>query len=298
MVVLRYYLLYGDWQLVKKNYFADAAASFAMLASKLLSVPYSITAHAYDVFTPQTNFEEKFIEASFIITCTKFNKQFIQEKYPHFDTDKIHVVYHGIDLDKFKPSDRKSKDTAVILSVGRLVPKKGMIVLVEACRILKEQGVPFKCLIIGDGPERPRLEMKIKLDNLVDEVELVGSVMPGQMKDFYEEATLFALPCIVEENGNRDGIPNVIAEAMAMELPVVSTFVSAIPELVENDKTGLLVEQADAKALATAIKEIIEDPVKARAMGQKGRKRVAEIFDARENLVDLKQLYDNLVANT
>ena len=275
------------------SHFADAAASFAMLASRLLLIPYSITAHAYDIFTSQTNFKEKFREARFIITCTHYNRAFIRENYPYLNYSKVKVVYHGIDPNRFKRTKkRSSKEPALILSVGRLVPKKGLVVLIQACKLLKEEGIPFKCRIIGEGPERPRLEMKIKLDNLIDDVELIGSVMPGEMKAHYQEAALFALPCIVEENGNRDGIPNVIAEAMAMELPIVSTTVSAIPELVENGESGILVEQGDVGATAEAIKTLIRHPRLATMMGKKGRKRVEEIFDARKNLQQLKEIYD------
>jgi len=179
----------------------------------------------------------------------------------------------------------------VILSIGRMVPKKGFPVLIEACRILKERGVAFKCRIIGDGPERPRLEMAIKLKQLINEVELVGSVPPPETIKYYQSADIFALANLVEEDGNRDGIPNVIAEAMAMELPVISTTVSAISELVENKKTGYLLPPAEPKDFADAILDLIEHPQRARNYGIAGRNKVKKVFDAEKWLDVLCDLY-------
>ncbi len=272
-------------------HFADAAASFALLTSKLLRLPYSITAHAYDIFTPQANFKEKFAEAKFIVTCTQFNKRFMLEQHPAMDADKIHVVYHGINLDKFRKTKKVKTEVPLILSVGRLVPKKGMAVLIEACRLLKAEGVPFRCRIIGEGPERPRLEMQIKLNQLIDCVELRGAVSPSEMVGHYEEASLFVLPCVVEEDGNRDGIPNVIAEAMSMRLPVITSNVSAIPELVEHKVTGILVEAGDATAISTAICELLHSPIKASRMGNNGREKVERDFDAQAAFAQLKRIF-------
>ena len=272
-------------------HFADAAASFALLTGKLLLLPFSITAHAYDIFTPQANFTEKLAETKFVITCTQYNKRFMLEQNPAMDTNRIHVVYHGINLDRFRQTKRQKTETPLILSVGRLVPKKGMAVLIEACRMLKAEGMSFHCRIIGEGPERPRLEIQIKLNQLIDCVELRGAVSPSEMVQHYEEASLFVLPCVVEEDGNRDGIPNVIAEAMSMRLPVITSNVSAIPELVEHKVTGILVEPGDAAAISTAICELLQSPFKASRMGNKGREKVEQVFDAQSAFAQLKRIF-------
>ncbi len=273
------------------SHFADAAASFAMLTSRLLNVPFGMTMHAYDIFSPQFNMDKKLSEAKFIFTCTHFNKSFLAERFPELDLTKIKVVYHGIDLSRFRRKQKTKNETPLILSIGRMVRKKGFPVLIEACRILKERGVAFKCQIIGDGPERPKLEMAIKLKQLINEVELIGSVPPSETRKHYESADIFALANLVEEDGNRDGIPNVIAEAMAMELPVISTTVSAIPELVEHKRTGYLVSPVEPADFANAIDDLIGHPRRTRNYGVAGRKKVSEVFDSEQWLDVLHDLY-------
>jgi glycosyltransferase involved in cell wall biosynthesis len=279
-------------------HFADAATSFALLTSRLLLRPFSITAHAYDIFTRQANFVEKFSGARFIITCTQYNKHYLLEKNPELDANKIHVVYHGINLEKFQRGKKQKLAPPLILSVGRLVPKKGMAVLIEACRMLKSQGLSFQCRIIGEGPERPRLEMQIKLNHLMDCVDLVGAVPPSEMIAHYEQATLFVLPCVVEEDGNRDGIPNVIAEAMSMRLPIISSEVSAIPELVENKINGILVQPGNPVAIAEAICGLLNSPAKASRWGNKGRTKVEQVFNAQASLLQLKNIFENNIVSS
>ncbi|OGB98180.1 hypothetical protein A2V82_06640 [candidate division KSB1 bacterium RBG_16_48_16] len=288
--VLARVMMRKDIQLINAH-FADAAASFAMLCSKLLAIPYSITAHAYDIFAPQTNLTEKFEGARFIVTCTQYNKQHLLETFPELEA-RVSVVYHGIDLDELKRKKQKS-GRPVILSVGRLVPKKGMLVLVEACRLLKKRNVPFTCYIIGEGPERPRLEMKIKLDDLVGDVELPGAMFPDQVIAHYRRADIFVLPCIVEADGNRDGIPNVLAEAMAMEIPVISTGISAIPELITDGVDGILVDQGDAEKVCEAMISLMSSPRKKRSITRNGRLKVEKMFDRRVNLLQLRAIYQS-----
>ncbi len=278
-------------------HFMDAATSFAMLASRLLDIPFSISAHAYDIFVPQENARTKLQSARAMVTCTHFNKQYIADHYQGVDLEKIQVIYHGINLNKFNPPKRRAlSGPPVILSVGRLVPKKGFPVLLRACKILAERGIEFVCRIIGEGPERPRLEMYIKLNNLVNHVKLTGAVAPDQMVQEYQKSTLFVLPCVEEENGNRDGIPNVLAEAMAMTLPVISTFVSGIPELIENGRHGILLEPGSVPELAESIAGLLDSPGKRREMGTQGRHRVETIFDSQHRLDELANWFRNQVS--
>ncbi|HNS72422.1 MAG TPA: glycosyltransferase family 4 protein [bacterium] len=271
--------------------YADSASSLALLAAMILDLPFSFTAHAYDIFTPQVIFEEKLKRARFIVTCTRYNRDYLQQNYGDLVGDKILVNYHGLDLSKLQPRPKTKRELPVILSVGRLVPKKGLGVLLHACKILHDQGVAYKCLIIGDGPERPRMEMFIRLNHLMEQIEITGYMAPSAVIEAYAGASLFVLPCVVEEDGNRDGIPNVIAEAMAMEVPVISTAISGIPELVEKGVSGLLLDEAEPKLLAQTMAEVLASPQMERRLGKAARERVAEIFDSRRNLDELYNFF-------
>lgn len=276
-------------------HFADAASSFVMLIALLLKIQYSITAHAYDVFMPQANIEQKIAGAAFIITCTEHNKQFWLQKYPWLSEQKIKVVYHGINWHRFKREKASDGLKPVIITVGRLVVKKGIAYLLNACLELKNRGIAFECRIIGDGPERARLELFTKIHHLETEVIFKGAIPPQQIKAELEQAQVFALPCIVEDNGNRDGIPNVIAEAMAMELPVITTRVSAIPELVEDGKHGYLLEPGDFHGIAEKLLVLFTQPEMARKMGASGRRRIQQIFSLDRCLKKLTDIFDEQV---
>lgn len=277
------------------SHFADAAASFALLTSRVLNIPYAVTAHAYDVFTPQTNLAEKLKYACFILTCTYFNKSTFVDNFTDVERYKIHVFYHGIDTTRFQRKEKTKTENFEILSVGRLVPKKGFPTLIQSCAQLKAKGFSFRCRIVGGGPQRERLERLIIQNHLQDCVELVGTVPPNQIFSFYEKADLFVLPCEVEENGNRDGIPNVLAEAMAMNVPVISTPVSGIPELVEHDRSGVLVNSRHPDQLAEAIEKLINDKKRRQLFAGKGRKRVVDVFDSEKCLNRLAEFYKKAV---
>ncbi|HQG46062.1 MAG TPA: glycosyltransferase family 4 protein, partial [bacterium] len=272
-------------------HFADSASTLALLAAMILELPFSFTAHAYDIFTPQVIFTEKLKRARFIITCTQYNRTYLVDQYGTEVGAKIFVNYHGLDLEKLQPGERSEGGTPVLLSIGRLVPKKGLGVLLHACRILRDRGVDFQCRIVGDGPERPRLEMFIRLNHLMDRVEITGYQAPSAVLDEYRSAAVFVLTCVIEEDGNRDGIPNVLAEAMAMELPVISTGVSGIPELVEKGVSGLLLEGSEPELLAQTILEVLESPQMGRRLGKAARARVAAIFDSRRKLDELAAFF-------
>lgn len=272
-------------------HFADSATGLALLTAMLLKKPFSFTAHAYDIFTPQVNFVQKLERAQFIVTCTKYNRDYLLSEYPQLSPEKLLINLHGIHLEQFSRHRRKSAEVPLILSVGRLVPKKGMAILLYACKVLKDKGVSFRCRIVGDGPERPRLEMQIRLNQLLDCVEITGFLPPSEVKALYEEAEVFVLPSIEDEHGDRDGIPNVLAEAMAMEVPVISTQVSGIPELVEDGVSGILMEIGDVMKLPQIITELLRSPARRSQLAKEGRRRVEEIFDAEQTLHQLKKIF-------
>ncbi len=149
----------------------------------------------------------------------------------------------------------------LILTVARLVEKKGLLYLLRACRALRDQGYGFDCRIVGEGPLRATLEQHIHELGLTDTVELAGAETHERVIEMYQQATLFALPSVVAENGDRDGIPNVLVEALYLRVPVVSTPVSGIPELIRSESNGLLVPERDHAVLANAIKRLLDDPL-------------------------------------
>ncbi len=277
--------------------FANIPSSFALLVHRLTQTPYSISAHAMDIFISPELLPEKFADARFIVTCNEYNKTYLRENYPQLDCEKIYPIYHGTDLDRFElPTGAEKETPPVLLSVGRLVKKKGLGVLLRAALILKQKQTPFQIWIVGDGPERPRLELFSRINHLHEIVKFWGACAPQQILQFYQKATLFVLPCVEDENGDRDGIPNVIAEAMAMRLPVVSTHISGIPELVRDAATGRLLAPNEPELLAEVLHELLLDPAQVKRMGLNGRKRVEQVFDAKVKTTELVSLFEKHLA--
>ena len=243
-------------------HFANAPAAVAQFASELTGIPFSFTAHAKDLYlTPKRVIRRRTRAAQFVATCTGYNVQYFEELLGA-RSNKIHLVYHGIDLGQFGARDdlkNHSEGVPLVLSVGRLVPKKGHDDLIAACAILRSRGVDFRCRIVGDGGLRAELQAQIDSAGLNDVVRLDGAMTHNELITLYGEAQLFALAPRIADDGDRDGIPNVIAEAMAIGVPVVSTDVSGIPELVRDGETGALVPPRDPPALADAIATLLSD---------------------------------------
>ncbi|CAG4915686.1 unnamed protein product [Acidocella sp. C78] len=264
-------------------HFANAPAAAAWFASMMTGLPFSFTAHAKDLYlTPPQVIRKRALAASFVATCTGYNVKYLAGLLDG-ETDRIKLVYHGIDLGLF---GARRQDAAVreagetlILSVGRLVPKKGHDDLIAACARLRRQGIAFRCRIIGEGPLRETLQAQIAAHGLDGVVTLDGAMTHADLIALYATANVFALAPRITEDGDRDGIPNVIAEAMAIGVPVVSTRVSGIPELVRDGETGRLVPPRDPAALAAAIEDILADPATARRLAEAGRARLEGEFD-------------------
>jgi len=275
-------------------HFANRTTVVAMVASRLLGVPYSLTAHAYDIYASPVMLPEKMAGARFVATCTAYNKAHLENMDGGRFAGKIHLIYHGLDLTRFEPTHRSPSNVQrpLLLSVGQLKEKKGFPYLIKACRILQDRGYVFRCEIVGKGPKRAELEALITDLNLNGTVVLCGALPHSEVMTKYTRATLFALACVLAEDGDRDGIPNVLLEAMAMQVPVVSTQVSGIPEVVEDGLTGLLVPPRNDKALANALARLLDDPDLREKLSQKGRKRVQERFDIRNNIGRLIELFE------
>ncbi len=188
--------------------------------------------------------------------------------------------------------DHGSGQVPTILSVGRFVEKKGFVYLVEACSILQSRGVEFRCHIVGESDEASEgVNQAITTAGLQDKIAISGAVTQEQLRRLYRSCTVFVLPCQVASNGDRDGIPNVLVEAMSMGVAVVSTRVSGIPELVEDRVNGRLVEQRDASALAEAIAELLKNPQMRAEYGTQARQTVLERFDSRRNTRVLGEMF-------
>ncbi|RMD95180.1 MAG: colanic acid biosynthesis glycosyltransferase WcaL, partial [Calditrichaeota bacterium] len=271
-------------------HFAHDPATMAYWIKRLLGCSYSFTAHAKDIYCYSSSWLKRKIHASqFVLTCTQYNKQHLEGL--SLNGTPIVCLYHGINLQKFKPANGFKSSPPLLLSVGRLVEKKGFPVLLKACAILRKAGLQFKCMIVGDGPSRQDLQRQVKHLNLQECVQMAGSLGHDCLIPLYSQATLFVLPCLVTDEGDRDGIPNSILEAMAMELPVVSTRVSGISEAVEDGVHGFLVEENNPVALAHAMEQLLSNPNLAKQFGQQSRRKVERTFDIKQNVANLRELF-------
>ncbi len=266
-------------------HFLNQSSTIALIVSRMLDIPYSVTVHASGEFyaTPMM-VRDKLSSAKFIATCTSYNRDHLTEMGKDLFAQKVIINYHGLDLTHYQRHQEKPADVPVIVGVGQLMERKGFINLVKACALLRERGVDFKCRIIGEGPERKEMEAEIRQLGLTGCVELTGLLRQEDVIQTYEQANIFALPAVLAESGDRDGIPNVILEAMAMELPVVSTWHSGIPEVIEDGKNGLLVPPGDPSALADALAELLTHREAAQQMGCEGRRTVVDRFDPQKNI--------------
>ncbi|MDZ4865228.1 MAG: glycosyltransferase family 4 protein [Gemmatimonadota bacterium] len=267
-------------------HYAHAATTVAWLTSLITGLPFSFTGHARDIYCESLNpaglLARKLTAARFTVTCTEANREWLLRLAP---AAKVHRIYHGVNADftsllATAAGRAPSTGPLRILGVGRLVPKKGFDVLVEAVATLVRHGVTAELVLAGaDGSHGAELRERISAHGLEGQVHLIGVVDQRRLYEEYRRATVFCLPCRVLDDGDRDGIPNVLVEAMASGLAVVSTPVSGIPELVVHEENGLLVAPDDVSALAAALLRLHRDPQFATALGQTGRAAVLERFD-------------------
>jgi len=265
------------------SHFAHQNTQLAMLTSMVGGVTFSFTGHAKDVYTAQKqDLRERLAASTFALTCTDANVDYFRALAAPGDENKVRLAYHGVDLEKFTPrqGDSGAEEAPLILSVGRFVTKKGYPDLLQAAAMLRDRGHRFRVLIMGDGPDRGALEALRHSLGLEGIVEMPGSCSQEELVEIYRKADIFALPCQVLKNGDRDGIPNVLMEAMATALPVVSTSVSGIPELVHHGENGLLAPERDAAAFAGRIEELLTDAALRKRLGEAGRLTVSTEFSS------------------
>jgi glycosyltransferase involved in cell wall biosynthesis len=284
---------------------AEVNAFILLIAAQLLRIPYTIEARAHDLHRETSSYalSEKLANAEFIVTNTIFNELHIKKWFlDKRDWEKLHTIYEGIDLKQFEPnSDRQNYSRLTkILSVARLIEPKGLVYLLRACKVLKKSGYLFRCEIIG-GPEEPlytsyytmlkKLHMKLELD---DSVFFLGAQPFNKVLEHYRNTDIFVLPCVVAADGTRDITPNALIEAMAMKLPVISTNMTGIPEVVEDGVSGILIPPNDENALAEAMIKLIENHDLREKLGENARKKIEERFDINKNIVKYVALFEDV----
>ncbi len=289
-------------------HFCHGATTVTWLASMMTGLPFSFTAHAKDIYCESLNpsglLRRKMRAARFVVTCTDANREHLLKIEP---SARVHCVYHGLNAefaellcesnDATRPSMPNERMWLRALGVGRLVEKKGFDVMVEACGILRKREVPFEAVIVGEhGEHEAEIRRRIEALNLGDSVRLAGPMEQSRLFEEYRSAGVFCLPCRVLENGDRDGIPNVLMEAMACGLPVVTTPVSGIPEIIKDGVNGRLVPPDDPAALADALLGLDADPLLAESLSNEARATVRERFDGERFAAELAALFREVLS--
>jgi glycosyltransferase involved in cell wall biosynthesis len=276
-------------------HFATGPALVAMLTHELLGVPYSFTAHARDIFvdTPPALLRAEMERARAVVTVSEYNRRYLSSRSTHLN-GKVHCIENGLDLAEFTYRWPRASDPGppTILAVARLVEKKGLGDLILAADLLRSRGHSFRVEIIGDGSLREALEARVSEAGLEDRVTLRGAQPHEVVRAAYERAAIFVLPCVVAEDGDRDGLPVVLLEAMASGLPVVSTSVVGIPELIEPDRQGLMVPPNDAPALADALEKLLVDPQLRDRLAGSARARIEERFSIERSAERLLAVFE------
>ena len=265
-------VIHGVW--------ATAPATAAAILSRLCGVPFSFGGHAYDIYRHGGDafLEPKLRAASFVHTTTNAAANYLRDR-AHGAPVKIVLARRGLDQLPPKPvRDSTTPRPVRLLSVGRLVPKKGHIHQLAACALLKSWVVPFIARIVGDGPLDDDLRQKIDHDGLHDLVSLTGPLAPQQVDEQYLWADIFWHTGVIDPEGDRDGIPNVIPEAFARCLPVISSRTAGPMEAVTHEVTGLLADPSNPAELAAAVKRLADDPTLRQHLGETGRHWVEENF--------------------
>lgn len=256
----------------------------AYVASQLTGLPFSFTAHAHDIYVARPMLAEKLRAASFAVTISEYNRRLLSELYGGLAA-KLAVIRCGADLTLFRPRPpREPSEVLELLCVASLQEYKGHRYLIEACARLRDAGQPFRCLLVGEGEERPRLEAQIAALGLTDAVRLLGRQSREQVSELMAQADVLVLPSVTTASGKREGIPVALMEGLACELPVVATAISGVPELVRDGETGLLVAERDVDGLAAALLRLARDPALGRRLGAAGRERVLRMFDLSRNV--------------
>jgi colanic acid/amylovoran biosynthesis glycosyltransferase len=278
-------------------HWATVPAGVAMMVSRLSGATFSVTGHATDIFARRNRagLRAKIRAARFVTSCTQYGQRLLQEMC---ETDqerhKVSLCHHGLVPEEYLNPQAKVEEL-LIASGGRLVEKKGLLYLIRALSILRNRSFDFEAVLIGGGPLREALERAIGLHELQERVRVTGFISHDEVKDYLLRAALFVAPSVVTENGEMDGIPNLLLEAMAAGKAVVASAIPPITEVVDDGINGYLVQERDVKSLAEGIADILSDERKRRMMGEAGRQKVIAQFDLARNVnafISLLSQYD------
>jgi len=281
---------------------ASSSAFVALVASRLVQVPFSVQGRAHDLHRGDSAFAlvEKFTHARFVVTNTRYNLEGIRGLLPASQHAKVHLVYNGVDVAEYHPVARRARSAEAplrMLCVARLIEPKGLTILLRTCGVLRERGIDVTCEVIG-GPEEPlytgyltQLKVLHRQLRLGEMVRFAGAQPSSVVREAYARSDVFVLPCVVAANGSKDITPNALIEAMAMGLPVISTRMTGIPEIVTDGVSGVLVPPGDVDALADAIMRLKADPALCASLGARARQAVEERFDIHRNVEQRAQLF-------
>jgi len=277
-------------------HFATSATTVARLAAHFAGITYSFTAHAKDIFHDsvcEKDLRRKLHDARATITVSDYNRTNLSDRFRD-QPNRITRIYNGIDLEQFSYS-APAESEPVILAVGRLVEKKGFPDLIDACAHLEDRGRPFSCRIIGGGEDDAELRARITRLGLSESVHLLGPRPQPEVIAELRRAAVFAAPCVVGSDGNRDGLPTVLLEAMALGTPCISTDVTGIPEAIVHGRTGWIVPQHDPVALADALARLLDDPSLRRDLSRAARAHIERHFDIEKNAVLIRSVFDRCI---
>ena len=268
-------------------HWASYPSTVAWALGRLLDKPFGFTCHAHDIFIERQLLVRKIDEAALAVTISRYNIDWLQANVAANAAQRLKVVHCGVDM-AHAPWQPDGRERHRILAVGRLDPIKGFDVLVDALAQLQRRGVDFSCRLVGSGPLDAALREQARRLGVADRIEFAGAQPQDVVRGWMREATLFVLPSQVADDGNRDGIPVALMEAMASGCAVVSTRVSGIPELVEDGTGGLLVGARDAEALADALQQLLHDEALRLRLATHARQRIERDFDSRTEAARLR----------
>jgi glycosyltransferase involved in cell wall biosynthesis len=277
-------------------HFGTIATDTAMLVSRLSGIPYSFTAHAKDIYQEGVDLallRQRMENARFVVTVCDANRRHLENLVP--TSSPIRRIYNGIDLAEFQPLQGDRNGTFEILAVTRLVPKKGMDTLIRACALLNQGGLDFRCSIVGEGPEREALELLVRESSVADRVSMLGALPDSRVRDAMARADVMALPARIAPDGNRDALPTVLLEALALGLPTVSTPIGGIAEIVDGGSVGELVPPDRPDLLARVLATLAGNPARREWMRRAGIVRARELFDVRKNVGELVKQFERSV---
>jgi glycosyltransferase involved in cell wall biosynthesis len=275
------------------GHFAHSPTSVTMFASLLSGIPFSFTAHAKDIYTSdKEKIRKKISHAKFVVTCTRHNKEYLQEIAGNCPTP-IYCIYHGIDLNLFQQTEPKPEthNPFKILTVARMTEKKGLPTIYEALAGLQQKGVKFQHTLIGDGDDREKILALISSLGLENNCRWIGTQTHEEVLVHFKASDLFVLGCEIAKNGDRDGIPNVLVESLAMGVPALSTKVSAISEILIDGQTGMTVPPSQPEDLEKAMLRMLTDKKLRQQLIAGGQNLVKESFDNSQWIQKLAEIF-------